>query len=282
MNGVVAMKPSRGVVSGEGIVPLVRFQDSAGPVARRVRDAALLLGVLDRGEEDYTARLDEGALKGVPVGILRAEILAGGDREEQEHWLRKIDAGLARCGAVSRDVAELEQEAIPLTPVLFLGLSVETLGYLASAGAPVADLVSLRDYLQRQPERRMPRGSNLLDAAARFETAVTEQAGVSAAGLGGMYEEGALAVRETATRLLERSFLASEVEVLVSLGNAHSQVYATAGYPAITVPLGRDDTGKLNGVTLIGKPGRDAFLLACAYAFEQATQLRQPPRLVWE
>lgn len=69
------------------------------------------------------------------------------------------------------------------------------------------------------------------------------------------------------------------VEVLVSMANMHSIYYATAGYPAITLPIGRNDKGEPLGVTLIGKKGQDAQLLSYAYAFEQVTRAHIEPDL---
>ena len=75
-NGVVGMKPGRGVVSGEGIVPLVRNNDSAGPIGRTVTDVAILLGGIDEGDTDYLAGLKVDALDGVTVGMLSQAVVA--------------------------------------------------------------------------------------------------------------------------------------------------------------------------------------------------------------
>ena len=84
-------------------------------------------------------------------------------------------------------------------------------------------------------------------------------------------------MRATAAALLASTFAKHEVELLVSLANTHSDVYATAGYPAITVPLGLDGEGAPNGVTFVAKPGEEARLLAFAHAFELATGYRVAP-----
>ena len=76
---------------------------------------------------------------------------------------------------------------------------------------------------------------------------------------------------------LDAAFADNQVDVLVSVNNYHSAQYATANYPAITVPLGKRANGMPVGVTLIGKPGDEAKLLAYAYALEQATKLRVTP-----
>ena len=93
------------------------------------------------------------------------------------------------------------------------------------------------------------------------------------------YETAALAHRQQADEILAATFAGSGAEALASLTNLHSAFYATAGYPAITVPLGVRADGMPVGVTLVGKPGTDGQLLGYAYAFEQATRLRVAPNL---
>jgi amidase len=271
-NGVVAMKPSLGLVSGEGIVPLIRFQDSAGPIARSVTDAAILLGAIDEADTDYTASLDAKVLEGIAVGVLRKAILE--EETNAAHWLARIDEGLARAGAESKGLDETFAEKPDLLPVIFLGLSRDTLPYLSAAGAPVKTVADLQAYNKADPERRMPRGQNMVDLAVRILGAIREDTGVTDEGMEALYEEAALHVREGMAAILARTFGENEVDLLVSLANQHSMVYATAGYPAITVPLGLDETGAPNGVTFIARPGEDAKLLAYAYAFEQATRYR--------
>jgi amidase len=280
LNGVVGMKPSLGFVSGQGIVPLIRFQDSAGPVARSVTDAAILLTAIDEREPDYAAGLDAKALEGVSVGVLRAGIVGKEDPKQNAEWLALIEEGLGKAHAVSRNVEETLQKRIALLPVIFLGLSEDTIGYMVTAGVPVKTLDDLRAYNAAKPETRIPRGQNMVDLASRILAAVNAEPGIQEGGTGKFYEEMALKIRESAAALLAKAFAENQVEVLVSLGNLHSDIYATAGYPAITVPLGLNKEGAPNGVTFIGKQGEDAKLLAYAYAFEQATQYRQNPGAV--
>jgi amidase len=112
--------------------------------------------------------------------------------------------------------------------------------------------------------------------------AIEKQTGAAEGDLKGVYEEAAMEVRGEARALLDKAFAESGAEVLVSLSNVHSTLYATAGYPAITVPLGLNGEGAPNGVTFIGKAGGDAKLLAFAYAFEQVTRHRCAPESVRE
>lgn len=277
MNGVVAMKPSLGVISGDGVVPLIRFQDSAGPVARSVEDAAVLLGVMGSDEKNYAGGLAANALEGVAVGVLRKGILAEGDGDEGAEWLGRIDEGLKLSKAVSRDVGDPFRDTPELFPVLCLGFSEDTMRYVEASGTTIQTVADLKRYNEADRARRMPQGQNILDVATRVLAAISKETGVPERSMSRIYEEAAKEVRAKAAGILERAFSENEVEVLVSLGNAHSVVYATGGYPAITIPLGLNAEGAPNGVTFIGRLGEDAKLLAYAYAFEQATRYRCVP-----
>jgi amidase len=271
-NGVVGMKPSRDVVSGEGIVPLVRFQDSAGPMARSVADAAALLAAI--AASPLTADLSPDALRGVSVGVLRADILAQRspfeDTADNPAMLARIDAGLAAAGATAVDIALVSDAPMSayesgFPKVVAGGVTHDTVGYLAAAGTGLRTLADLHSFNARHPRRRIPTGQLFLDLAMAFDL---DRA---------TYERLALEYRARATAILEATFTATGAAVLVSLANLHSAVYATAGFPAITVPLGVRANGMPTGVTLIGRSGEDARLLGYAFAFEQATRLRVPP-----
>lgn len=276
-NGVVAMKPGHEIVSGKGIVPLIRFQDSAGPIARNVTDTAILLQAISESGAETFMPLEESALEGVAVGVLRKEILQ--EKPDAAFWLTRVDEGLSRAGARSKDVDDTFEGKPDLLPLIFLGLSRDTMTYLREEGFPIGTVSALRDYNLEDPERRVPRGQNLIDLAVRILGAIHAESGLEEEKLGGIYEEAALALREEMAEILSHTFEEHEVDLLVSLANLHSTLYATAGYPAITIPLGLDESGAPNGVTLIARPGEDASLLGAAFAFEQATRYRVPPKL---
>ena len=271
-DGIVAMKPSRDVGSGTGVVPLVRTQDSAGPMARTVADAALLLRVI--AAQPLEPDLADPTLDGVSVGVLRADLLAWKspleDTSDNAGVLARITDALAKAGATFAD-ATLPDEAAAkafegaLTKVVLGGVAHDTMGYLAAAGAPVTTLAELHAYNLRKPRLRMPGGQLLLDLARVFD--LSREA----------YETAAMEARARATAILEATFAASGADILLSLGNRHASFYATAGFPAITVPAGLRASGMPVGATLIGRAGDDARLLRSAAAFEAATHLRPVP-----
>jgi amidase len=270
-NGVVGMKPTRGLVSQAGVIPLVSFQDSVGPLARTVADAAALLRAVAIG--GLEVELSRDALRGVPVGVLREDILGQKspfeDTADNAAILSRIEDGLRSAGASTRDASVADDVArtfdAGFTRVVLGGLSHDPLGYLAAAGAPMASVADLHAYNLRHPRTRMPKGQSFVSLAQLFD--IDEAS----------FRTAALESRDLATRILGATFEASGAEVLLSLSNRHSSLYASAGFPAITVPVGLRENGMPAGATFIGRAGDDARLLGYAHAFEQATTLRVDP-----
>ena len=267
--GTVGMKPSRGLVDATGVVPLLTNNDSPGPVARSVTDAALLLDAIDTVGVNYAAGLNADALVGKTVGLLGADILA---TPGQELLFQRATVALLAAGARVRparivNTAEWGKGEV-VTVFLASGMRHDMMPGLAARGAGVATLDGLLATLRADPARRMPFGAGLIEALAPVA------AKIDLADHRAMGRE----LTRAAAAMLDAAFAASGADLLMSFANQHSTYYATAGYPAITVPVGLLPDGKPMGITLIGKPGGDAALLAQAYAYEQASRLRPLPR----
>lgn len=260
---LVGMKPSAGVVSGIGVIPLINNNDSAGPIARSVTEAAHLLGAIDTTEADYTTGLTADALDGVSVGVIAGDIAATGLYGEQ---LTTVGATLSILGADEHPVALTDPTGTIDAFVVFIssGIRHDMMPYITARNPELVTPEDLIAYNAADPERRAPFGQDLITPIASLSVGMTPTD----------HQEIAVAMTTAATDALEAAFSAANADVLVSMNNLHSPFYATAGYPAITVPLGRDSTGQPSGATLIGHKGEDARLLAFAYAFEQATRAR--------
>ncbi|WP_185749042.1 amidase family protein [Humibacillus xanthopallidus] len=273
-NGVVGMKPTHGFVPGTGIVPLVSTQDDAGPVARTVADAADLLEAMTGG----AVRVESGEPGGLPgsrVGVLRAEVVrqrsALEDTTDNAALLDRAAAALEAVGATcvevevadARTTSSVEKE---LLAVVLGGLSHETMAAVAAAGGP-ASVAELQRLGLADPERRIPRGQTLVSLAAVRRTTAEAHAAAAAA------------LVERSRQLLDEAFERVGADVLLSLSNVHSPFYASAGHPAVTVPLGLRSSGMPVGATLIGRRGADAHVLRWAGALEAATHARVSPRL---
>ncbi len=280
--GVVGLKPTVGLLSSAGIVPISHTQDTAGPIARTVTDAALLLGAL--ADRDYTRSLDAGGLRGARLGVLRDAFHVSPD------VLRIFDASvdaLRRLGAVVEPVemphlAELDD---PELDVLLHELKADMAAYLATRG--VAGLASLEDLVRfdqaHASEELAWFGQDLFEKAVSkgsldsepYTTALLKCRRLSRdEGI-----DGVLSARKL-DALVAPTGGPAWVTDLVNGDNftgSSSTLAAVAGYPSITVPCGFLH-GLPLGISFFSTANAEGTLLRLAYAYEQATRHRRPPR----
>jgi amidase len=261
---LVGMKPSAGLVSREGVVPLVLNNDGAGPIGRTVRDAALLLAAIDTADTDYADGLSTDALDGVKVAIVVADHPEAG---KYTQILTRTGAALALLGAEMHPATLADPGGTMDAFLGFLsaGIRYDMMPYVTQRNPGLVTPEDLIAYNAADPGRRAPFGQDLIELITPLSNDLTAAD----------HAELGAALTAAATAALEAAFAAAGgAEVLVSLESLQSPFYATAGYPAITVPSGRADDGTPAGVTLIGRKGQDAQLLSFAHAFEQMTRAR--------
>ncbi len=298
MNGVVGFKPTVGLVSRSGILPISHSQDTAGPMTRSVSDAALLLAAIvgrDPADPatadnstllapDYAARLHVDALRGARIGLLRQtmaispEVAAATEQAVaalREAGATVVDATLPTAGLWEQDERE----------VLLFEFKAGLERYLQQHGAPLTTLPALIDYNRAHADQVMP-----LFGQELFEEAATR------AGLG---DPAYIAARMRARRLagsegIDAALRAQRLDALVApttgvawrIEPGHADRFpgagygaaAVAGYPALTVPMGHGN-GLPLGLTFMGPAWSDARLLQFGYAYEQLTRARRPPLL---
>lgn len=279
-NGVVALYPGDGLVDGTGVIPLLSNNDSAGPVGRSVTDVATLLSVIDTADVDYTATLDANALQETTVGVFASLILARVELPsdidyfaDNEALLDKLAEALEGAGAevvpAEWDMQNYQVVVQGLNFALNGGIRYDMIPYLVNAGAPIATLEDFQAYNLEAPETRIPYGQSTIENALA-DTAFANEA---------EFRDAVTDLKSRAAQLLDAAFAQADADVLVTFNNYESAVYATANYPAISVPLGLHENGLPVGAVFIGKPGGEAELLAYAYAFEQATHFIVTPEL---
>jgi len=301
INGLVGVKPTVGLWSRSGIIPISVSQDTAGPMARTVADAAALLGVLTgtdprddatrasaragRTIADYTIGLDAGALRGKRIGVARN--LAGFNT----HVDRVFDdavAAMKNAEAVIVDPANLAgsgQLGDPEFDVLLYEFKQGLNAYLASLGsdAPVKSLADVIAFNERERAREMPWFGQEILIRAEKKTP-TRAAYLKAR---------ATCLRLARTQGIDATMAKHRLDAIVLPSNqpswttdllngdhftgGNSTFAAVAGYPSITVPMGFVH-GLPVGMSFIGKAWSEARLLGIAYAFEQATKARKSPQ----
>jgi amidase len=298
--GIVGIKPTIGLWGRSGIIPISASQDTAGPMARCVADAAALLGPLtgvdprdtatgaSRGKSatSYERYLDPAGLKGARIGIVRE--LAGFNDMVDARFSEAV-AAMRSAGATVTDPVSMptagkygDAEGIVLDYEFKAGLNA----YFASlgAGAPVKSLAELIAFNEREKAREMPWFGQEIFVRAGKCGPLTDKKYLDAR---------ATCIRLARTEGIDAAMTKHNLDALVWPTNApawttdllngdhvtggDSSFAAVAGYPSITVPMGF--AGELPvGLSFIARAWEEGKLIRLAFAFEQATKLRREPK----
>ncbi|WP_170318252.1 amidase family protein [Paenibacillus thalictri] len=281
-NSLVGIKPTVGLVSRSGIVPISYTQDTAGPLARTVEDAAILLGVMagadpedpatllseNRVPADYTVSLDPAGLRGARIGINRGYMQDF--NEEEQALFEQAVRTLSEAGADIVDNANLPHIADHSSVLLYEFKSALNRS-LASLG-PQAHVKTLRDIItfnQQHHEKTLKYGQTLL-LQAEYETSgtLTESKYI---------QDRLRDWRASREEGIDRLLAEHKLDAIFCPGVTDSP--AVAGYPAIIVPAGFRQDGLPFGAAFTASAYSEPALLRFAYAFEQASRARRPPVL---
>lgn len=279
MNGTVGLKPSRGLVSRTGIIPICTAQDTAGPMTRTVADAAALLNIIVGEDpedpstwcrdipEDYTAYLDKDGLKGLRLGINRGYY--DDFSQEQKDIAERAYKAMADCGAeLVQDVnlPHLRSDA----SVLLYEFKMCLNAYLSSnPHLRCRSLKDMIDYYGAHPQEGLKYGmSILLDAQYNTSGNCTDPKYIL---------DKAKCQREAQEKGLLKLMDDNALDVLICPGITDCS--PISGYPSIIVPAGYSSDNMPFGITFVGRPFSEPTLIAAAYAFEQATHARRAPKL---
>ncbi len=299
VNGIVGLKPTLGLVSRDGIVPIAHSQDTAGPMARTVADAAALLTVLAGSDSrdaatgqasaravDYTRFLSLDGLKGKRLGVVRDRFSSPNDLVGAV--VQQGLALMAAQGAILVDLPELPNEGKldeSEFEVLLYEFKADIAAYLAefAPGSPLKTLADIVAYNTQNRDRVMPHfGQELMvRAAAKGGLDSQEYLDALAKGRKLAREEG-----------IDKALGEHQLDALVApsgspawltdfirgdfSGSGFTSAAAVAGYPHITVPAGFVH-GLPCGISFVGPAWSEPQLIAMAYAFEQASKSRRAP-----
>ncbi|WP_169090964.1 amidase family protein [Paenibacillus sp. PL91] len=291
---LVGIKPTIGLVSRSGIIPITNSQDTAGPMARTVADAAILLGAMTGADEqddatlsgvkqsyrDYTPFLDADYLQQARIGIPRFYY-----KDLDEARLAIIEGAievLKQAGATIIDPVELPCEQVDwdwhVLRYEFKKYINDYLGKLDES-VPIHSLQELIAYNEEHAEIALKYGQDTLISAEETSGTLTEQE----------YVDSLIRNKELAGKGgIDHALVEHRLDALLILGNEEvDDLAARAGYPVITVPGGFAETGIIaeggyttkgpQGITFIGTAFSEPTLIKLAYGFEQATKHRFPP-----
>ena len=301
-NGIVGIKPTVGLTSRAGIIPISHSQDGAGPMARTVSDAAILLGALagvdpddsatagsqGKSYTDYTRFLDPNGLKGAKIGVVRKYC---GFHDGVDALMNTAIEEMKRAGATVVDPADIatigkfdESELL----VFLYELKADLNNYLARLGpaAPVHTLKDIIDFNERNKEKEMPYFGQDLFLKAEAKGPLTTKEYLDA------LEKNHQLSRTQGIDAIMDQF---QLDALVAptggpawitdlvdgdhFAGGSSSAAAVAGYPNINVPAGFF-FGLPVGISFFGRAWSEPTLIKLAYSFEQATKFRKPPQFL--
>jgi len=298
INGVVGIKPTLGLVSRDGIIPIAHSQDTAGPMGRTVRDAALMLtamSTLDSSDPatagrpestpDYAADLSADGLQGKRIGVIRSYFGADSNPYIEEVFEAAIET-LRAQGAEIVDEIEIETDGMGDAEyeVLLYEFKADLNAYLAASNAGLKTLAEIIEFNTANAETAMPFFGQDIMEKAEEKGPLTDQE----------YLDALEKSKRLARDGIDNTMKEHKLDALIAPTNgpswmtdhvngdhysiSSSSLAAISGYASITVPAGYVFDLPA-GLSFIGGPFSEDALIKMAYAFEQASQARRAPTL---
>jgi amidase len=298
-NGIVGIKPTLGLVSRAGVIPIAHSQDTPGPMARTVREAAILLTVLAGADPrdsattanqgkvvDYTQFLDRNGLRGARIGVARKYF---GFSDLVDQVMERSLEAMKQAGAKIVDPADLPShgkfDESELTVLLF-ELKADLNTYLAARGATPKSLADIITFNDQNRQKEMPYFGQDLFLKAEAKGDLTSKEYTDA-----LANNQRLSRKEGIDAVMDQNQLDAVVAPtgspawLSDLANGDhtpggsSNAAAVAGCPGITVPAGFV-FGLPIGISFFGRAWSEPTLLKIAFGFEQTTQIRKAPQFL--
>ncbi|WP_091426513.1 amidase family protein [Formosa sp. Hel1_31_208] len=273
-NSTVGLKPTIGLVSRAGIIPISSTLDTAGPITKNVMDNAIVLDAIF-GEDIsdskslqvlwskpfYFKGLEEASVQGKRFGAFNTLM--------SDSLYNKAIKTLRAQGAV---IVELEPQDIKLpnfVRLLNLDMKTDLVNYLKDYGNPYLEYTSLEDIIafnRTDSLNIMPYGQKLFYGVSEDSSTTIE------------FEALKSVLKTNGKRFFDEPMSAQNLDGILSINNYHAGFAAVAEYPALTVPMGYTETGAPRGLTFISSRLREKQLLEWAYVYEQASRMRVAPK----
>ncbi len=274
-NSVVGLKPSIGLLSRSGIVPISSTLDTPGPMTKNVIDNAILMDAMFGGDKNdsksvfaiwpadfYFNALKESSVNGKRFGAFKQFM-------SDTLFIEAIDV-LKQLGA---EIIELEDEKSNITDedemrLLNLDMKKDLPAYLSNWADPTIAIKSVQDVVEfnkKDSLNRMPYGQKIFEGIVA-DSATKEE-----------FENIKTNFKTAGQQFLDTLIDGNQLDGILSINNRHSSEAAAAEYPAITIPMGYDEKGTPVGLTMIAKRLHEKLMLQWAYVYEQASKMRKTP-----
>ncbi len=272
-NSLVGLKPTVGLLSRSGIVPLSSSLDTPGPMTRNVTDNAIFLSAMT-GEDvedpttkdnpkniKYFEELKSGSLEGKRFGAIKRFM---------EHPIYK--ATMEKLTNLGATVIEFEPEAVNFEgfgDLLSADMKIDLPNYLNKYASDEISLRTMKEIVAYNYEDtlvRIPYGQSIFENASNIELTTEE------------HNQLRDRLNAEGIKYFEIPMQAHQLDAILSINNSGAGFAAAAKYPCLTVPMGYEEDGYPSGLTFIARPFEEDKLLKMGYAFEQATKMRKVPQ----
>jgi len=272
-NSIVGLKPTTGLLSREGIVPLSSTLDTPGPMTKSVIDNAILLSALTGEDQNdsatkgsptnvtYWEDLESGSLEGVRVGVNKSFM----DDSIYQENIDKIES----LGGIAIEFEPKQIDFDGFVDLLNADMKIDLPNYLkkhANEEITLRSVAGIVDYNQTDSLDKIPYGQGRF--AGILDTDLSKEE------LTQLREN----LREKGVSFFEEAMSKHKLDFILSINNWNAGHAAMANYPCITVPMGYRADGQPVGITFISRPFEEGKLLRVGYAFEQATKARRLPQ----
>lgn len=272
-NSVVGLKPTTGLLSRGGIVPISGTFDTPGPMTRNITDNAIMLSAMageDKADiatkdnpknKNYENNFKSGSLKGLRFGIYKSFLTDS---------LYKINVEkISSLGGIVIEIEPAQMNMEGFGTILSADMKTDLPAYIKEYGSATLQyrtVAEIMEYNKKDSLVSIPYGHG------RFEGIV--KSNISPEDLSALK----LKVRKNGISYFEKPMEQYQLDMIVSVANRNAGQAASANYPCLTVPMGYRKNGEPVGITFIARPFKEDKLLQVGYAFEQATRLRKMPQ----
>jgi amidase len=273
-NSIVGLKPTTGLLSRSGIVPLSSTLDTPGPMTKNVIDSAILVSVMTgedsadpvtenspKDNKKYWEELQTASLKGVRFGVNKTFL---------KDSIYKLNvAKIVALGGIAIEFEPAKVDLEGFGTLLNADMRIDLPNYLKQYSSKELTLRTVSDivaYNKQDSLDKIPYGQGRFEKILDTNLSTKELA------------ELRVKLHDAGVKIFEQTMTEHQLDVILSINNWNAGEAAAANYPCLTVPMGYNATGQPIGITFISRPFQEDMLLKIGYAFEQATTARKLPK----
>ena len=271
LNSVVGLKPTIGLLSRSGIIPISSTLDTPGPMTKNVTDTFILLNAMlgkdnkdvssfEIDKENYFGNDEETTLKGKKIGVLSSLL-------KDSIYKLTIDE-IRKTGAEIIEINPPEISFDGFITLLNIDMKYDLPEYLSTNADKSVSVKSVKDVVDfnlKDSLIRSPYGQQLFEGILKDSTTIVELEVIKYK----LASEG---------KKYLQALVTENLDAILSINNYHSGIAAVAKYPTLTIPMGYKKSGEPINLTFIGLPKTEGKLLTVGYAFEQLTKVRKMPK----